>query len=87
MFLVKCDVHPWMSAYVGVFSHPFFAVTGDDGKFTIAGLPGHLRDRGLAREARHEDRDGDGRRQRNRDARLQVRPARREVAIRREQAA
>src|SRR5688500_4429329 len=24
---VKCDVHPWMQAYVGVFAHPFFAVT------------------------------------------------------------
>jgi plastocyanin len=39
MFTVKCDVHPWMHAYVGVFSNPFFAVTGKDGKFTIADLP------------------------------------------------
>jgi plastocyanin len=39
MFLVKCDVHGWMTAYVGVFSHPFFAVSGKDGKFSIAGLP------------------------------------------------
>jgi plastocyanin len=39
MFLVKCDVHPWMSAYVGVFSHPFYAVSGKDGKFKISGLP------------------------------------------------
>jgi plastocyanin len=38
VFHVKCDVHPWMSAWVGVFSHPFFAVTGTDGKFTISGL-------------------------------------------------
>jgi len=38
MFHVKCDVHPWMSAYVGVFSHPFFSVTGTDGKYTISGL-------------------------------------------------
>jgi hypothetical protein len=28
MFMVKCDVHGWMTAYVGVFSNPFFAVTG-----------------------------------------------------------
>jgi plastocyanin len=35
----KCDVHPWMSAYVGVFSHPFFAVTSDGGTFTIKNLP------------------------------------------------
>ena len=39
MFVVKCDVHPWMQSYIGVFSHPFFAVTGSDGKFTIANLP------------------------------------------------
>jgi len=37
-FQIKCDVHPWMSAYVGVFTHPFFAVTGPDGKFSISGL-------------------------------------------------
>jgi plastocyanin len=37
-FHVKCDVHPWMSAYVGVFTHPFFSVTSTDGKFTISGL-------------------------------------------------
>jgi plastocyanin len=39
MFVVKCDVHPWMKAYVGVMGHPFFAVTGKDGKFSIANLP------------------------------------------------
>ncbi|HEV8632537.1 MAG TPA: carboxypeptidase regulatory-like domain-containing protein [Thermoanaerobaculia bacterium] len=39
MFLVKCDVHPWMNAYVGVIKHPFFAVTGADGSFTIKNLP------------------------------------------------
>lgn len=38
MFHIKCDVHPWMSAYVGAFTHPFFFVTGPDGKFTISGL-------------------------------------------------
>lgn len=36
---LKCDVHPWMTAYIGVFAHPFFAVTAADGTFTIAGLP------------------------------------------------
>jgi len=36
---VKCNVHNWMRAYVGVVNHPFFAVTGDDGTFTIKGLP------------------------------------------------
>ena len=38
MFLIKCDVHPWMSAYIGVFTHPFFSVTRTDGKYTISGL-------------------------------------------------
>ena len=38
MFQIKCDVHPWMSAYIGVFTHPFFSVTGTDGKFNISGL-------------------------------------------------
>jgi plastocyanin len=37
-FHIKCDVHPWMSAYMAVFTHPFFAVTSADGKFTISGL-------------------------------------------------
>jgi plastocyanin len=36
---VKCDVHPWMLAHVLVFDHPFFAVTGDDGSFTIKNVP------------------------------------------------
>jgi hypothetical protein len=38
VFHIKCDVHPWMSAYVAVYTHPFFSVTATDGKFTIAGL-------------------------------------------------
>ncbi len=35
----KCDVHPWMFAYVGVFDHPFFAVTDNEGNFKISGVP------------------------------------------------
>lgn len=38
IFQIKCDVHPWMSAYIGVFTHPFFSVTKTDGKFSIANL-------------------------------------------------
>ncbi len=38
MFMIKCDVHPWMSSYAGVFGHPFFSVTKNDGKFSISGL-------------------------------------------------
>jgi plastocyanin len=36
---IKCDVHSWMTAYVGVDPHPYFAVTGANGAFTIAGVP------------------------------------------------
>jgi len=35
----KCDVHPWMLAYVHVVAHPYFAVTQADGTFEIKGLP------------------------------------------------
>ena len=35
----KCEVHPWMFAYVGVVEHPYFAVTDKDGSYKIAGLP------------------------------------------------
>jgi plastocyanin len=35
----KCDVHGWMNAYAGVLDHPYFAITGEDGKFTLKGLP------------------------------------------------
>lgn len=36
---VKCDVHPWMFAYIGVVDHPYFAVTDKDGNFKIANVP------------------------------------------------
>jgi uncharacterized membrane protein/plastocyanin len=35
----KCDVHPWMSAFVGVVPHPFFAVTAADGQFALVNVP------------------------------------------------
>jgi len=35
----KCDVHGWMTAFVGVVDHPFYAVTGTDGSFSLEGLP------------------------------------------------
>ncbi len=38
-FKVKCDVHPWMGAYIGVFKHPFFDSTGKDGTFKLIGMP------------------------------------------------
>ena len=35
----KCDVHPWMNAYIAVIDHPFFSVTSERGEFTISGIP------------------------------------------------
>jgi plastocyanin len=39
MIPVKCNIHSWMHAYIGVLDYPYFAVTGDDGKFAIKDLP------------------------------------------------
>jgi hypothetical protein len=39
MVPLECNVHGWMNAYVGVVEHPYFAVTGADGTFSIGGLP------------------------------------------------
>jgi plastocyanin len=39
LFPVTCSVHPWMRSYIGVSPHPFFGVTGDDGTFTLQGVP------------------------------------------------
>ena len=39
MVKFKCDVHPWMSAYVGVLDNPFYSVTGTDGTFSLKNLP------------------------------------------------
>jgi hypothetical protein len=39
MVPLECNVHSWMHASVGVMPHPFFATTGEDGKFEIKGLP------------------------------------------------
>ena len=39
MVMLKCDVHPWMSSYIAVMTHPYFAVTGTDGQFKIDNLP------------------------------------------------
>ncbi len=35
---VKCDIHEHMKAYIGVIDHPYFAVTGENGTYEIAGL-------------------------------------------------
>ncbi len=39
MFQIRCDVHPWMQAWMAVMPHPFFAVTGHDGQFKIKNIP------------------------------------------------
>jgi len=39
MVPVHCNLHPWMQAFIGVVTNPYFAVTGDDGSFTIKGVP------------------------------------------------
>jgi hypothetical protein len=39
MIPVRCDIHGWMEAYIGVVDHPYFAVTGADGTFEIVNLP------------------------------------------------
>jgi plastocyanin len=39
MIRVKCNIHGWMHAWVGVVAHPYFAVTGADGTFTLRNVP------------------------------------------------
>ena len=39
MLRLTCDLHRWMVAYVGIVSHPYFAVTDSTGVFTIADAP------------------------------------------------
>lgn len=36
---LKCDIHGWMKSYVGVLTHPFFALTDALGRFELKGLP------------------------------------------------
>ena len=39
MIPVRCNVHPWMEAYLGVLAHPYFAVSDSAGRFMISHLP------------------------------------------------
>ena len=39
MIPVRCNNHPWMEAFLNVVSNPFFAVSDDEGKYEIRGLP------------------------------------------------
>ena len=36
---VKCNIHPWMKAYIAVLDSPYFAVTGKDGSFALKNVP------------------------------------------------
>ena len=36
---MKCDIHPWMTAFIFAVDHPFFATTDESGAYTIQGLP------------------------------------------------
>jgi len=50
-FKIKCDVHPWMGAHISVFDHPYFAVSKEDGTYTI---PGNIPDGDYKLVAWHE---------------------------------
>jgi plastocyanin len=39
MIRVKCNIHSWMHAFIGVVENPYFAVTGSDGTFEIPNVP------------------------------------------------
>lgn len=36
---VKCDIHPWMLSHILILDHPYAALSNEEGKFTIEGLP------------------------------------------------
>ena len=38
-FYIKCDVHPWMKAWMMVSGHPYFAVTDENGYYKIDNVP------------------------------------------------
>ncbi len=39
LFPVKCNIHNWMRAFIGVVAHPYFAVTKADGSFELPNVP------------------------------------------------
>jgi hypothetical protein len=36
---LKCDVHPWMRAFIAVSPNPHFVTTSEDGTFSLSGVP------------------------------------------------
>lgn len=39
MLVITCDIHRWMTTFVGIVDHPYFATSGAEGTFTIANVP------------------------------------------------
>jgi plastocyanin len=39
MISVRCDLHPWMQGWLGVLDHPYFGVSGPDGRVTLKAVP------------------------------------------------
>ena len=39
MLKVKCDIHTFMNAFIVIFDHPYFSITGQDGRFHISEIP------------------------------------------------
>jgi hypothetical protein len=39
MVHAKCDIHPWMSAFIGVLPHAYFAVSNDRGEVLLRNVP------------------------------------------------
>lgn len=36
---LRCDVHFWMTSYLHILDNPYYAITGDDGSYTLSGIP------------------------------------------------
>ncbi len=54
MVPIKCDVHPWMNAYMAVMEHPFYDVTAGEGTFELGGSDNTLPPGKYVIEAWHE---------------------------------
>ena len=53
---IECNVHGWMRAYIAVFAHPCYAVTGPDGTFRIEGVPPGTYQLAAWQESGHKDK-------------------------------
>ena len=39
LYLVRCDVHGWMQAFIRVVEEPYYAISDESGRFQIDGAP------------------------------------------------